>query len=398
MKLNREKIVPNLKQEPLMPLFSTDGNVYSIKDFAKKYFHILGDYEQSFIIRSIDKLNKSFPDYLSKPLTVILPNVGEQVAIAKSIGSRSVYWSEHKLKLKGCRPRPDLYFPHEQLDFGDTKMVTTKLPFGTLSVENVMREILAYSFFSENKLPFFQTPYAVFEYKSRERVIGYCLIFKSSSETRLESKEYFHDMTIKDLIRVSFIEKRFGIEFYKRETSFRGVCSDWYSENKSRILSEMNFDGGFRGILNSNLGNDIKYRNKYYICDFDTFKIVKIPERPSKKFINNFCLWCIVEILKTSPLIMTYVDIEGISKQKATMILWNIYISNSSLWKAYESKVRQKFTERGWSLKDFKASIDKALKTNVVHDLILDNVITSKVLRESYKPEQSFYVPHDGRL
>jgi len=118
MQLDRKKIIPHLKQKSETFLYPTDGCVYSIKEFAKNKKNLLNGYEQGFIEKNLSLLNKSIPDYLTSALTAVEPKNHCKKIPVKGVGSRSVFWLKKKLKFKGCKPKPDLYFPNEQLDFG----------------------------------------------------------------------------------------------------------------------------------------------------------------------------------------------------------------------------------------------------------------------------------------
>jgi|GEM_PF-3169665 len=395
MKLNREKIIPHLKQASKLSFFEVQGNSYSAKEFIEKYKNLLSEKEQMIVDYSKDFINdtKIFP--------IPIANVSEksELIIAekkpnflKKVGSRSAYLKSKKLKFKGCRPvGDDLYFPHEKLDFGDTKMVTTKIPFGVLTVENVMREILAFCFFKKYKLNFLHEPIEVFEYKKGKKIIGYCLLTKSESEERLESQENFLGLTVKDLIILSRIEKEEKIDIFSNVKSFQKISNEWYAENKGQLLADMNFNGGFRGVLNSNLGNDIEYKGGFYICDFDTFVVIEIPQKANYQFIKNFVLWCIIEIIKSSPFVFDYVNLGNIGKKESAKILWDIYTDKSMLWKKYFKKFLEYSRKNGWKEKDVMKAIDETIETEVFYEMILDNVLNSQVIKNTYKPELSFY-------
>jgi len=397
MKLEREKVVPYLKQGKKILLYYTEWNAYNIPDFVKKFGNAISGYEQKIIMKKLNLFRRDIPKFLIKPMAST-----EEIKIhalkskkVYGIGSRSAYWPKRWLKLKGCRPKQNLLFPYKQLEFGSTKMITARIPFGVLSAENVMREILAFCFFKSRKIDMLQKPVCVFEYVSNGKIIGYCLILSSPTEHRLESEEDFYGLSIKDLIWICLLEKKFGIKVLPDESGFVGISKKWYSEQKSGLLIRMNFSGGFRGILNSNLGNDLAYKNRFYICDFDTFRVIEIPKKPTYDFIKKFCLWCIVELLKSSPLVMNYIDMKKLGKRDAATKLWKIYSEKSSLWKLYKRKFFAQARKFGWNLKEVEKAINEAAKTDVFYELILDNVLNSQVLKTTYKPELSFYMPHN---
>jgi hypothetical protein len=396
MDLERKKIIPHLKQKSKLDFFEVQGSVYSVDDFARKFSSLLQPNEQSIITNQIGKLKKNVVEFFEKPLANVDKRnnliISSKKIIFKKIGGRSALWEKKNLKFKGCRPiQKGLYFPHEKLDFGDEKMTMTKIPFGVLTAENVMREILAYSFFAKLGIGVVHQPVAVFEYSNDGDIIGYCLVSYSKTETRLESQEEFYGMTIKDLILISQLENRFSLNILQNLQSFRGISNEWYAEEKSELMIKMNLNGGFRGVLNSNVGNDIKYKNKFFICDFDTFTAIEIPKNPDYKFIKSFLLWCVIEILKSSPLVFAYVDMDGLNKKEAAKKIWKIYAERSLLWQRYYQKFISKATKMGWDINLIKQAIQEAVETKVFYDTIQDSVVYSEVLKNTYQPEMSFY-------
>ncbi len=393
MKLEREKIIPHLRQEKKVNLVPTSGRVISIRDFVKQNVACLTNLEIGIVRKAGGLLSNSVPKLFPQPVIISsAESLGKEALAATAIGSRSVYLVKDKLKLKGCKPIKDLYFPHEKLDFGDQRMTTKKISFGSLSAENVMRELLAYCFFKSNKMPILHSPACVFEYDLQGDKT-YCLVSKTPSELRLESKEDFYGFTLRDLIRHRMRVQELKIDILPKEERFKKITMGWYTQEKAAVLAKMNAHGGFRGILNSNLGNDLVYKKKFYICDFDTFKVIPIPEKPSPRFIDNFILWSMAELLKSSPFILEYVDIEGMPKVVAAKKLWRIYSESSSLWKNYWPNLMKDL--KTWDRKEIARSLKKNLRHGVIHDLILDSMLNSAVLKNTYQPEMSFYVPHN---
>src|SRR3989344_5222902 len=84
------------------------------------------------------------------------------------------------------------------------------------------------------------------------------------------------------------------------EVEVNGINPNWYAYQKARQLTRMNFNGGFRDLLNSNIGNDILYQDGLALCDFDTFHVVDIPRVPNKDFLRKFILQSFVEAVKSS--------------------------------------------------------------------------------------------------
>jgi hypothetical protein len=392
MGLDREKIVKYLKTGKETILYPTDGVVHPVYDFVMNNLDCLSAHEQAIVKKNIHVLKKE--TFFDSPLVVNKEgfNHKSQFLTAKSIGSRSALIEKGSFKLKGCKfdLENDLCFPHEHLNFGETKMLRTEILFGVLSKKNVMNEILAFCFFMDMGSDVIHTPLSVFEYVSSNKIIGYCLVSHSKQEQRLESSESFYNLSIEDLIYLKLIEKVIKIQITENEPYY-GLDKDWYAKEKSRLIIEMNFNGGFRGVLNSNSGNDIVFKEKLYVCDFDTFTVIRIPEQPNYEFIRNFTLWCVVELLKTSPIIIDYINTDKMSVEQATENIWSVYKSKSLLWKYYEEDFFKKTEAIGWNSKYVKQALDWVVKTDVFQEVILDNVINTTLLKVSYPVNLSFY-------
>ncbi|MDP1884184.1 MAG: hypothetical protein Q8L10_02345 [Candidatus Moranbacteria bacterium] len=396
MELDREKIIPHLKQKARLDCYEVQGSVYSAEKFVAKYAYLLKAHEQKIIQEQLSSLGKDAAELFSRPIANVeaasVLVISSEKSSLKKIGSRSAYLEEKKLKLKGCRPMQDgLYFPHEKLDFGNRQMTTTKIPFGVLTDENVMREILAYCFLQKNSIQAMQQPAAVFEYADGENIIGYCLLSYSQTEARLEAQEEFYGMTVRSLVTVSEMERRLGLDVLGKLDNFSKVSNEWYAEKKSDLMIKMNFNGGFRGVLNSNVGNDIEYQDKFYICDFDTFEVINMPEKPDYEFIRSFVLWSIIEMLKSSPLVFAYVNMDGLNRKEVAEHIWEVYTKNSLLWQKYYQKFLSQAMELGWDANLIEKAVQDTVASDVFYDMAPDNVIASEVLKNTYQPEMSFY-------
>lgn len=396
MLFERDKIVRYLYQPEILPLYKTSGKTIFIKDFIRQHISCLDPHEVSIILRNMHLLEiNKIPNFLVTPLTINNDiAIGKSIKLAKRLGSRSAYLVKEKIKLKGCRPIPGIYFPHNVFEFGGDEIINVKIPFGSLSAENVMREILAFCFFKEHQLPLLQIPICVFQY-DLSHIQAYSLVLLSPYETRIENQENDYNLKIRDVILISEMEKFFDVKVLPKEIKFKGVNNVSYARQKGKLLATMNINGGFRGILNSNLGNDIYYKSKIYICDFDTFRVINVPSKPTSDFITKFILWCLVEILKTSPLVLGYFNIDRLSRNNATAILWYHYSNNSLLWKYYWKYLCQYAENKGWNLKLLNESLKICLKSRVIYDLILDNVLNSKILKNTYPPSLSLYKTHN---
>ena len=393
MTLKREDVVPHLKEGKKVDLYMSEGKVYTIAKFINKFKSKVDNKEKKILNEQIELFEKRIPSYLLNPLTrSSWLNKGNKKIIVNRGGARSAFWEKEKLKLKGCRPIKDLRFPIEYLEFGSTEMVSGEINFGTMSIEGVLSEILAYCFFRKFSIPINQTPVAVFEYTSKGKIIGYCIVVRTPRDARLEKDLDYFGLSVKDLIKIKHLEKKFKIRFLNGEVGFKGVNQEWYSKSKSDLLLRMNFKGGFRGILNSNIGNDLEYNGQLFITDFDTFNVVDIPKKPSQKFLNNFVLWCVVEVLKTCPTVWDYIDLED--EKEAVELLTNSFYENSQLWKCYNKGFMQNVNKLNWNKEKVNKAFEFVKKSKIYYEMILDVVPNSKLIKETYSPELSFYMPH----
>jgi hypothetical protein len=187
------------------------------------------------------------------------------------------------------------------------------------------------------------------------------------------------------------MEKRLGLKILDNLDNFSKVSNEWYAEKKSDLMIEMNFNGGFRGVLNSNVGNDIEYQNEFYICDFDTFEVIAMPEKPNYEFIKGFTLWSIIEMLKSSPLVFAYVNMDGLNKKEVSKHIWDVYTKNSLLWQKYYQKFLARAKALGWNVELIERAVREAVMSNVFYDMAPDNVVASEVIKHTYQPEMSFY-------
>jgi hypothetical protein len=92
-----------------------------------------------------------------------------------------------------------------------------------------------------------------------------------------------------------------------------GLNTAWYADQKGRWLAELHFRGGFRGLLNNNVGNDIiqshpRGRHRFLLRDFDSFQLIPIPPAPSREFLHAFAVQCVVEVVKGSLPILEFVS------------------------------------------------------------------------------------------
>ncbi|MCE5228567.1 hypothetical protein LLG95_03095 [bacterium] len=389
-------------------MYPYSGKVWPPTDFVAEYATVLSGHEQALLRRHAVALADA-PAVMSLPaeLTHCLARSPESESaipamVIKRSGGRSAFWPERKLKFKGCRPVLDgATYPLEVLAPGSHCIEHTAIPFGTLGPEGVMREVLAWAFCREHGLPVHAIPVLVFEYIVDGRSVGCCLISETCGEERIEAHIEYPRCTVQDLIEA----KRKGTASVGgvpigSELQLRDLNLWQYVEDKSRLLCDMHFQGGFRGILNSNIGNDVLQRvsNEYFklcLCDFDSFRIVRIPDRPCQDFLNDFVLRTMIEVIKGSLSICDYVVIpEAANVSETAEKLGTAYFAKSSLWHAYSRRFGNAAKAGGWDMKCVYEAFVRAKRTEAAAEVLASCVINSHYLRRMSGDRNVFY-PHN---
>ncbi len=323
--------------------------------------------------------------------------------IARRSGGRSAYWPERRLKFKGCRPVTDgTTYPLEVLRPGSTAIEHEAIPFGTMSAEGTVRELLGWAFCREHGLPVHAPPVCIYEYLLADgRSLGCCLVSETRGEDRIEAHIEYPACTVEELIRA----KREGLPAINgtpigSELRLRDVNLWWYVEEKSRLLCRTHFAGGFRGILNSNIGNDVLLPKanggfELCLCDFDSFHVRAIPERPDRTFLEEFALWAMIEVIKGSLSICDYVEIpDEASAAEIAEELGRVYFAKSSLWRAYGRRFEQAAKSRGWDAEAVRAAFANARQTDALANVLASSVVNSHYLRQMSGNRAVFY-PHN---
>ena len=378
-----------LKEDEDVMLYSTDGNVISIAEFVQKNIGVLTSLEQRIVREQIDGLASSIPEHLTVPLLRTQKYANSDLEIqAKRAGARSAYIQDLGLKVKGCRPE-NTTFPEWGID-DEFNVRVDEVPFGVLTKEGVMREILAYCFMRKYHLPYSAEPVAVFEYKPQGRPMNFALVASVGDDTRLESLIDCHGYSVGDIIKLKK-EGRLGVE---PDVWLGNVDLVDYPVRKAELLAKFNFNGGFRGILNSNIGNDVVRDDELFsICDFDTFRVVPIPQKNDKEGIRNFIIHCYTELIKSSTPFVDYIEFTDETKEQIHGTLADYYRQHSYLCQAYNCKVRYQARIRGWDSAHVETCINDAFKTAVSFELLQELIPNSFTLR-NFKAE-SYYVPHN---
>ncbi|MEW5996987.1 MAG: carbamoyltransferase C-terminal domain-containing protein [Candidatus Micrarchaeota archaeon] len=320
-------IVVKKEPEEDCRLYESRGRALSLHDFVREWIDNAGlaDHEKN-ILRSMD-FPKTIPLFLRKVRSRAewLRKGGGSLR-ARISGQRSAYLSQKRIKFKGCNPTKEgLFFPRETFFFGEEKESEGLLPFGVLTAEQVMRELLGWAFFVKNNLKPCQKPLCVYDYGDN----AFCLVLESNEEKRIEKFFDFRKLRLVDLVS--------GRPKMPAEVGLRNLGTTSYADRKASLLAEMNFLGGFRDLLDSNIGNDV-LDGGVRLCDFSSFRAVEIPEKPDRDFLKRFYLQCVVEAIKSS---LPIVD----AKENRS----EVYLKKSSVFRAYLKVFNAHARERGWS-------------------------------------------------
>jgi len=374
---NTKQII--LQEEKEITLYSLDGEVISVKEFVRKNQDVLSGGERKF-------LEEEMINYTEKMCKIKTPFSrtadffnGKKTIHAQRGGTRSAYIDG--MKIKGCRPA-DATFPH--WDIGrDFKLKVQAVPFGVLTRRNVIREILAYFFMKQHDIAPSSEPSSVFYYKPKGKDYNYALLQNITSDDRLEAFIDCSNLTVHDLIRL----KKNGVSG-GREVELKGIDKKAYIKKKVNLLIKFNFNGGFRGILNSNIGNDvIRDGVLHSICDFDTFTISPLPQ--AQEDIRCFTIIAFLELIKTS---LPFVDF--INKEKHLhRTLSDYYRRNSTLYRMYYNSFLEQAAYLGWNIDFVKNCVDDTFNTPLSFEL-LQELIPNSHTYKSFNYD-SVYVPHN---
>jgi hypothetical protein len=298
-----------LREDEHLRLYSTEGTVTRVADFARTHVGLLAPWEQAYLCEGADRLEKIEGSGLDRAYvrTEKLADGWQQME-ALRCGSRSALLPGRSLKIKACRPE-QATFPEWKIN-GDFRLEVAEIPFGVLSVEGALREILAYCFIDHHGLPITSTPLDVMEFRSLGRTLGYGLVSRCEVNGRVEACIDARGMTLHRLLRLAKTPQR--DKYLGTEVSLTGMNREDYMDSKARILVQLHSYGGFRGVLNSNLGNDLVQGDTFAgLCDFDTFQIVNPPVAGASAEIRHFVTRAVLEVIKSSLPIVDYLDLGG---------------------------------------------------------------------------------------
>ena len=171
-------------------------------------------------------------------------------------------------------------------------------------------------------------------------------------------------------------------------------------EAKGRILAVMNWNGGFRGILNSNFGNDVLFseggdNHKLAITDFDTFSMVTAPTNSSRDLLDPFVLQCLVEVVMGSLPIVQYIDLPpNGSDEEISDALGAVYFKKSSLWRSYFRHFLSEADAKGVSMAAVTEAIGRMRRTEAFSEILECRVLSSRSVKRP-ESERPFHYSHN---
>ena len=362
--------------EKKVKMYECTGKVHSICSFVERKSGVLNKREYSIIdnqrlnLKSISGFSFCEKCYTrSRDLAI-----SEEYILMKRNGARSAYDEQTKVKFKGCRPeiQSNSAFPIEKIDYSQKTIEYNEIPFGVLSEEGVLREILAYCFCLHHGIPVSHEPICIYEYFNDGKSIGFCILLQSlAGERRVEQFIEYPDLSLKELIEIK--TQKFKTKFLiGSELRISGINVHQYSQVKAGLLAKLHFNGGFRGVLNSNIGNDIiDPQNNLFICDYDTFNVVEFPDEVDQLFLDDFVLSCFIEVFKSSISILEFlVFTEGMPLKDKNILLFDKYKEKSTLWKYYWTIFKRLTVQMKWDNKMVEKAVENSLETEAFHKII----------------------------
>jgi hypothetical protein len=379
---------PTLQVEENITLYSAPGSVASVADFAEENLHLLNSVEQSVVRSQLHALVRRDGCRLEVPLSRSPAiSTGELEVKARRHGARSALLPGGLLKLKGCRPEPGTFPDWYCNEFFQLKV--RKLPFGIMTAEAVMREILGYLFFRLHGLPVSAIPNTVVTYSCPNHLGTCALLFTITSDQRIESFLDARGMTLHRLIRLNRFRRR--SDELGREIGLSGIDRAHYVDRKVRQLVKCNLLGGFRGILNSNIGNDVVCRNVFVsLCDFDSFFLIPVPQVGDSDGIRRIVFNSMFELIKTSLPIIDFIAESDANDLRISLM--KCYQATSTVYREYV-RYLLKYTEyMGWVGSYIRRLIQEAMETDLAFELLQELIPNFHTLRTFTL--DSWYVPH----
>lgn len=358
-------------------VYRCEGAVSDAAAFLQRNLDVLSSQEREWLTRHEWRPSRmALPSEITSNCLTINPDwTDEQPAVfkARRSGDRSAYWAERSLKVKGCNPvlEEQKTFPFQSLSYGETSLRRKEIPYGVLSVEAAVREIFGNVLCRHHKIPVSTEPLLIYEYTKVGKHRGCAIVLATAAETRLES--FLEDLpfSVDDVQRarqlhVATVEG----QPLGAEQPLRGLNVWWWAEEKAKVLIQMHWAGGFRGVLNSNLGNDVVAEGptgrSFLLCDFDSFEYHLPPRTSDPAALVPFLRKSFVEVLLGSLPIIDFVD-AGDAEETSSRIK-ETTLRSSSLWGAYWRQLQSMAEAHGIAWHAIEQAAEDAWRANAVVD------------------------------
>lgn len=406
-------------------LYKCAGITYSPAEFVRENLRVLDSKEQEIIKDCREYFPREVARELQTPLTRS-EEIGKQKAlIVNRDGGRSAYWEERRLKFKGCNPTLEhKIYTNPVFEFGSSFKVASE-SWGVLSSEAVMRELLALAFLENRGLPNALTPVCVYEYRHKSS-LGYCLVLRTLTNRRadefLDSKKIAvnyqgenEGLWVIDRGKATAADR--AAELRGKELKFTQFTNQWYARQMADLLSNLHFQGFFRGPTNGHLGNTIvefaEGKSKcLYLCDFSTTRIIDLPPSPSPHFLADFILASLLEVLEAAPFVCDYIKIANLPKScslppgehrlpleicelisRAYPKILDCFLRACLIFKCYIKKFFELGQEQGWNKEDVDSALNNVGEQWDLQQGIL-RVVPNSAMRFLIHRELPF-IPHN---
>jgi hypothetical protein len=379
-----------LKTRERVVLYSARGRIRALRDFVEQYSSLLNEIERRVLSERQRDLAGSPPSALRGPVTRSerLHDGGSTMSAVRR-GARSAYIPALGVKLKGCRPEPTT-FPAWDVDHED-RIRVKRIPFGVLSPESVMREVLGFCYVRHLGLQPTSIPVAVLEYSDVPTDGRFALVSRQIHDQRVETRLRCRGLTLHGLLRLH--AARDESSALGGEAHLAGIDTPRYVDAKTDWLAAMNLGGAFRGILNSNLGNDVVKDQAFVgLCDFDTFTIRPMPAAGDGSALCRFVRQAILELIKTSLPFIDFVDLGARAATDAGVVLAKYYRSHSSVYCAYLPKLVAGLDRLGWRRSLVEDEVEAAFAMPAAGELLKELIPNSLTFQE-FRAD-SWYVAH----
>jgi hypothetical protein len=373
-------------------LVPATGRSIKLTDFYYQYRDLLSAPESKIIDGALDHFpDPSLTSFTATPLMradspFAKIHTTKHLTANKS-GKRSAHLTTEQIKIKGCRPLLT-EFPQWEID-RDYHLQINYIPGGTMSAVAILKELLGFALQTINNIPCPAIPISIYQYDTG-REAEFALLFLAATDLRIESliqtKHSLHQVILNNTLAID--------TSHAKETSLKLSEFDRYITHKSALLCDLHFLGLFRGILNSNIGNELVQGDRFIgFCDFDSAYLMSPPPKTDRAQIVDFTIRSFLELLKASLPIETFIFQQDSNRQALTPRLVEVYQATSSIYSSYLNRFLQKAVDLNWNLTTVYDGIKQTFQTQIAAQLLQELIPNSVTIRDL--KSVSNYEPHN---